>query len=180
VSVTVAFCVSIASDACVDEDQITADFEHYRPKILADEERDGALDGAVLIRVPGEPEVKVEDELEAIVENLCIRAIPDLVAGRHVVVRYFQYYGYLRLDPEDQNVLISGDFVPKVRISLRETTLGLYECGRRFLTFLLRYKESDPAYVASIQDMMREADEARKAIDTAETVGWGGRRASPE
>ncbi len=174
--ITIEFCVSIGNDTCVEEDRIIAEPEHYYPQLAAVEERDGALDGAIVIRALGEPEVKVEDEIVAIVHNLCIRAIPDLVAGRHVVVPYFQYYGYLRLDPEDQDVLISGDFVPKVRINLRETTLGLYECGQRFLAFLLRYKEPDPAYVASIQDMMREAEETRKAIDTAETIGWGTRR----
>ncbi len=175
-AVMVEFCVNLGNDTCVGEDRINADLGHYYLELAAVEERDGAIDGAVLIRVPGEPEVKVEDEFEAIVENLCSRAIPDLVAGRRVVVRYFQYCGYLRLDPEDQNMLISGDFVPKVRTNLRETALGFYECGQRFLEFWLRYKENDPAYVASVQDMMGEADKSRKAIDTAEIAGWGGRR----
>ncbi|MFP5272945.1 hypothetical protein [Coleofasciculus sp. G1-WW12-02] len=165
-TVEVTFCVNINRDLCVSEEEINANFDTFRLELLEDGNYYGeVLNGAVVISSPGQPDIRVEDELEATVHNLCFQFIPDLVAEKHIVVTYFRYYGYLRLDPEGDYVLLSGDSVPMVRILRDELAPALYNCGLRFIKFWRRLRD-DPAYEEIFQDFEGLAEVARQSLES--------------
>lgn len=92
----------------------------------------------------------VEDSLPALVKNLCFEAMPDLVANKSVVYRYFSYHGYLRLDPEGSLILLSGDGNPTIRVDRSSFLRAFYACGLRFMQ-LLRQVQGDPPHPNTAQ-----------------------------
>ncbi len=161
---TVTFCINISSDVCVGEDELATDLERYRVAILADEERHGAMNGALIIRAPDVPDVRVEDEIEYLVHQVCFLAIPDLLANKHIVVRRFRYPGYFRLDPEAMQELISGDDIPSVRVTYHEFVPALVACGERFILFLQRLAGETPEGEDRVHLLDRNAVIAHEAI----------------
>ncbi len=91
--------------------------------------------GVVTLRQGDDIVVEIEDALTATITNLLI-AVPDLVARRHVVIPQFQVYGYVRMDHEASDELISGDHVPTVRIRRAGLIPALVELGERYLALL--------------------------------------------
>jgi hypothetical protein len=81
--------------------------------------------------------VHVEDELEATFQNLCFRAVADLKAGKNRIINYLGYYGELRLNHEGTMVIISGDFVPEVRVLTEKLLLSLYEWKKYLSNFFV-------------------------------------------
>lgn len=158
---TVTFCIQLGNEECLSEYDITADFESFREKLCEIE----VLEGAIIINSSGNPEIRVEDELEAAIQNICFLSIPKLKAGEHVVVRYFSIYGYFRLDPEGDNVLISGDYVPSIRVLRNDLLLALYACGQRFVALLRQLRAGDPLYEGNISHLEDQAESARRIIE---------------
>lgn len=164
--VTATFCVNISSDDCIDEEQLNTEFESNRPKIIADERRHGAINGAIVIRSPQNPDIRVEDELEAVVQNVCFLALPDLLAGKRVIVPYFRYPGEIELKPEGHQLLMSGEAIPEERLELREAVFAFYECGQRVVSFLRRLR-SDGAESAESEDAIRYLEGKEKVARQA-------------
>lgn len=162
--VTVTFCINTSSDACVSEDELATDLERHRVAILADEERHGVMNGALIVRAPGVPDVRIEDEIEYLVHQICFLAIPDLLANKHIVVRHFRYLGYVRLDPEAMQQLISGDDIPSARVTYHELVPALVACGERFILFLRRLNGGTPEGEDRVQLLERNAAIACEAI----------------
>jgi len=168
--VTITFCIDISSDACIDEDDFGADLERHRAAILADEDRHGAMNGAIIIRSPGLPDVRVVDEIEAAVASICFFAVPDLLANKHVVRPYFRYPGYFRLDPEGFEILVSGDYIPSVRVDYQQFIPALAACGERFISFLQHLIGDTADGAARVKVMDEAADVARQALRDAGDV----------
>jgi hypothetical protein len=156
----VTFCINLGGDACLSEAEIASEFHNLRATLLQTE----VLEGGIIIRSSDATEVQIEDELEAAIQNVCFVSIPKLVAGEHVVVRYFSYYGYLRFDPEGDNVLISGDFVPTVRVLRAELIPALFHCGRRFVELYRRFAATDSSHEANIRHLEAQAEIAQRAL----------------
>ncbi len=160
IMVSVSFCLTVADEACVGEENLVSDPETY-----ADSLPDAwDLEGAVIIECGEQPEVRIEDELLPTVQNVCFGCIPDLLAQEHVVVRYFGHYGYLRFDPEGAEELVSGDFVPKIRVPRVPFAQGLYACGGRFLDFLRQVYSDQPNFEADIDHVLELAKAAGEAL----------------
>lgn len=108
--------------------------------------------GFVVIRQGADIEVRVEDTLTATITRL-LASVPDLVARRHVVVPGFQEYGYLRMDPEASDQLISGDHVPTVRVKRAGLIPGIVDMGERFLDFMEHFVDERDDYGPIIEDI---------------------------
>lgn len=161
-SVNVTFCVMIGDETCTTEEELMSNVEAYRSRLSARE----PLEGQITISSSEEPEVLVEDELIPLARNLCFEAITEIAANEHVVIPYFSYYGYLRLDPEGDWVRISGDFVPSVVVPREELLVNLYGCGRRFIEFLRALGEGGSDLSYPLEDLESKAERAEEALES--------------
>lgn len=138
----------------LDETELLAHPERYRAW-LRDEH---AFPGGIVCQDGTNPPILAADALIVLVKYLCFLSLPALVANRNVVYRYYQQYGYLRLDPEGHLMLISGDGNPTVRFERDACIQALYACGVRFLDLLTQLQGDPPAPgIARIRELL-EAD----------------------
>jgi hypothetical protein len=166
--VSVTFCYLDYRDLDVDEApcQSSADAGDWSDfaELVACNEEDM---GRVIIRQGEDIEVRISDALNATVPNL-LQAVPDLVERRHVVIPYFQTYGYLRLDPEASDQLISGDHVETVRVKRAGLIPGIIELGETYLDFLEHMASERDDYAEFVADLRDDKlPAARKAVK-----GW--------
>ena len=148
-TVKVVFRLFVGSELELSEEEINVSLDVYRSRLRTR----NRYDGAIIINSPGQPIVQAEDELPAIVKNICFGAIPDLIAGKKVVIGYYDHYGELRLEPQVSNILISGDDIPTITVPCREFLPALYDCGQRFIRFLTHLKGE--ASDRELEDLIR-------------------------
>ena len=132
---------------------------------MAEENEDDI--GTVVIR-HGDHEVRIEDSLIATVQNVCLLAVPRLIAREHVVVRLFTTYGYVRMDPEGSDQLVLGDFIEPVRLPRVELIPALVGVGRTYLDYLEAVRSDDDEFTVTIdrvRGQLAAADEALAAWD---------------
>jgi hypothetical protein len=123
--------------------------------------------GELVITSPGNPEVRIRDSLDALVMQLCFEALEDLIAEKHVVVRHYLMYGYIRMDPEGDLTLLSGDYLPSVRVERAALIAALFQAGERYLALIRSARSLDAqlddlltmleGYYADAVEVMREA-----------------------
>jgi hypothetical protein len=118
--------------------------------------------GRIEISTPDLPPAAPEDELVPLVQNLCFRAVTEVVSTEHAVVGYAETYGYVRLDLEGDFLRISGDRVPDIRVLAEPCLQGLVDCGARFRAWLRRLDlEGDvdiiDRHLADSEDVARAA-----------------------
>jgi hypothetical protein len=156
-TIDVTFCLDLGGDDCVNERELGAHFETYRERLVGDDRFSGAI-----VLAPGNgPAVKYEDELGPAVQDLCFRSIPALLAGKTVNLTTFSYPGNVRLAPEGDAVVISGDVVRTAILPLRPLAHGLYDCGVRFIAFARRLKGKDYEHILQpLEDLGRQAAQA--------------------
>ena len=160
-TVEVSFCIKIERDICLSEKDIDTNFNTYRSGLLSNDN----LYGELIITSPGQPDIHIDDEVWATVQNLCFLAIPDLLAGKSVRIPYFRYASELKVDTVGPEVSISGEFVRTGRFMLQPLVIALYSCGQRFIQFLRRLSENDPNYEALIQHLEQQVKVARQALN---------------
>lgn len=124
------------------------------------------LRGCLRISSGRSPVVAPEDEIVALVANVCFGAVRDLLTNLHVAVNYSDTYGYLRLDREGDTVRLSGDRVADIRVPARSLLEALVECGARFRAWLPSCNlegdiEEITAYLHGEEDLTRAALAAR-------------------
>ncbi len=120
----------------------------------------GSLDeayGRIRISAPGIPDVTPEDELLALVTNVCFRLVSAAARQGHAVISYFASYGYFRVDIEASLARISGDAVPDVRVPALDLLEGLVECGRRYLRWRSETMTSIPDELVVEQAVAEDA-----------------------
>lgn len=123
--------------------------------------------GELAITSPGNPEVRIRDSLDALVMQLCFESLNNLIEEHHVVVRHYLMYGYIRLDPEGDLSLLSGDYVPKVRVNRAALIPALFQAGERYLELirgLRRTNEEFDELLTMLEDYHTEAAEALRAF----------------
>lgn len=152
-SVDVRFCLD-ADDDCIDERELTENFDEYRPRMQAKKR----FSGAIVITAPGQPTVEYEDELGPAVQDLCFRSVPDLLAGKAVDLTTFSYPGSVSVVPDGDVVIISGDVVETAKVPLRPLARGLVACGQRFITFARRLRGQEYEHILKpLEDLGRSA-----------------------
>ncbi|HKX29012.1 MAG TPA: hypothetical protein VJ302_15050 [Blastocatellia bacterium] len=160
-TVEVTFCLYINKDLCLGESDINDDFDSHRAGLIANTNNYGN----VIIRSVGQPEIYIDDEVWATVNNLCLGSIPALLAGEAVVVGYLRYNGEVTLTPKDHQIQISGDFISTSLIESRELLPALLDCGRRYIQFLHRFDGSDVDYVDIIKHLDTQFEIASQALN---------------
>lgn len=138
-NIEVKFHLFIDGDNTLSEQDIKDRIKEIGPKLRSADTYEGTID----IQTPMSELIKIEDELPALVKNFCFSPIPDLLTGKNVVIRYYNHYGYLRLDPEGRHILMSGDGIPTVRIERNRLLPEIYNCGQRFIHFLNGLKDDE-------------------------------------
>jgi hypothetical protein len=136
--VTVTFCV-YGENTCIPEEQIEQNFARYRDELITNRD----LDGCLIIAAPPYPNVRIEDTLEAIVQNLCFATLSDLKDGHAVENHYFSQVGTIHFLPEGDTIRIEGDFVTSATIPRVELVAALFGCGQRFMIFLRKLLADD-------------------------------------
>ena len=166
-TLTVSFCYFDFTDddalVCVPEP--TNDDELYEFPALLD---DNELDSGEIVLRRGDVEIRIRDSLDAMVSRFCLGAIPDLVDQNHVVIRYFESYGYLRLDPEASDQLLSGDFISTVRFPRAELIPTLVAAGERYVRFFEYLRGDDPAFASLLENLRNKLAQAHLAL-----ARWG-------
>lgn len=95
-----------------------------------------SCEGKILIYFLNEFSNILEDEIPHLIKNLCFESLEKILEGHSYVYNYFSQYGYVRLDPEGTNILVSGDDITTVRYPLRLFAEELFRCGEMFLKVL--------------------------------------------
>jgi len=164
--ISVTFCVNVSRDACVPETEIGEHFDAYRAALLVEQQRLSAPNGAIIIDAMGQPEVRIEDELDYWIYNLCYDVLPDLLAGARVERVYSRYSQSLVLDATGHDLVLSGDAIPTVHLDLKESVQSFYACGMRGLRFLKRLNEGTD-YPGDFDPISRRAEVVRRELDSA-------------
>lgn len=167
-ALTVTFCYFDFTDddvlTCVPE-PTNPDEMYGFPALLDDNERDSGE----IVLTRGDVEIRIRDSLDAMMSLFCFGAIADLVDRKHIVIRYFESYGYLRLDPEASDQLLSGDFIPTVRFPRAELIPALAAAGERYLHFFEYLRGDDPAFASLLENLRNKQSQAQLAL-----ARWGG------
>jgi hypothetical protein len=163
VTVKVHFCVLVSRDKCLTEAEIETQFDVYREALLANDQ----YYGTITISSDDHPDVVIDDEVWATVQNLCFLAAPDLIAGKSVEIPYFRYGSSLKLTVEGDYVRFAGEFIPTVQVPRRELLWELYACGLRYIDFLRKLGQLDPNFMITAQNLTQQAGMAKEAIARA-------------
>jgi hypothetical protein len=131
VTVTITYCLN-AAGKCLSEVEIAAGLAQYAAALR----KNSDLEGYLIITAPGQPEIQIEDTLEATVQNLCFKALDDLVKGASVAIPYFSMAGTIHVRVEGNMARVEGDYIDQAQYPLRELIEALYACGHRFLEML--------------------------------------------
>lgn len=160
-AIKVEFCVSIADESCVSELDVEINFDTLYQALLLE----FPLYGAIIIEIPGEPEVRIEDELWAAIQGLCFQSIPYLSAYKEFRYSYLSSSGYFVLAPSQASIDISGDYVPSISVPYEETLPALFNCGQRFIKLLYRLKKEAVHYEALIKHLEEQAEIAKQSLE---------------
>jgi len=169
-SVAVQFCFTIYDEdaqsdkeECAPEPHSQAEIERIRQALPQNEERSGEL----VITGPDNVEVRIKDSLDALAMQLCFESLADLIAEKHVVVRHYLMYGYIRLDPEGDLTLLSGDYIPKVRVDRAQLIAALFAAGERYIAFIKNLRRSDTDYAELLEMLESYHSDAAQAMESA-------------
>lgn len=166
---SVQFCFHAYADGedddsvtCIAEPQSASEIEQVQQALIRNHQRSGEL----IISADGE-KVHIKDSLDALVMQLCFESLSDLIAKKHVVVGHYLVYGYIRLDPEGDLTLISGDFIEKVRVPRDPLLAALFAAGERYIEVIKKLHQSTDAY----GDLLETLEEYR--TDAAAVMAGG-------
>ena len=155
------FSLKLGDEVYVTERALAANLEAHAAALRARKDHDGIL----VLSAPGQAEQRIEDELRALVPNLCFDAIPRLLDRKAVSVAYFSYPGAFDLVPVDSVIRLSGDFLSATSYRRDDLLVALFECGCRFIRLLQRLHGE--AWQYPIEALLREAAPARLALEQA-------------
>jgi hypothetical protein len=134
--INVSYILYTVSDAGLEEisEADAADRLSSWGERLADDE----LDGAVVLEAPGQSRLEIVDELWAVVQNLCFRAVHWLLEGEgdSFVFRLTSQDGTVVVLRMAIQARIFGDHIPALTARIDELAPALYACGARYLRFL--------------------------------------------
>jgi hypothetical protein len=98
--------------------------------------RSGSCEGAICIPKDADSEIELEDELPALVKNLCFAANAELKQSGQGIYYFNSYAGQVLLTSDGKSVTVEGEGIPTSSFDLGEFTTGLRSCGIRFIDLL--------------------------------------------
>lgn len=145
---------------CISEDNLANEPDRHLEALLAD----GTGYGEVKLRALGQPTIAIDDEVWAIVMNLCFDGVVALADNRPARVLYMRYSGSVTATPVDAAARVSGDLIDTAVFELKELLPALYDCGQRFVEYLRRLAERDSNYQSMVDALELHAEQARRAL----------------
>lgn len=164
--ITVGFALTLDYTTYVDELALSTAVEELIGLFAAG----SALEGMLVISSGEGTELRIIDELEPWVQNLCFDAVTRICAGESVTVRYYSRAGYLTLNPQDNQIHLSGDLTPAATFPRAELLKELFDCGCRFIDFAGSLKGSDEDYMANLDYVREFRQPARNALAHAGVI----------
>ena len=136
--------VGFAVGTAADEAATWAALE--RP-LVADEYN--VMNGRLTLSDDGAPEIVIEDDLEFLVLNLCLRMPPRLAAQGQATVRMASMARSVTLAREGDTVLLTdGDGAELGRLPYQGLMNTLHECAERFTGYVEALASKDPEWTA--------------------------------
>ena len=123
--------------------------------------------GVLVLSQPEEPTVRISDEIEAWIQNLCYGAVPRLLSGEPEEIPYFSKPGMVRLDPHGDVVTVSGDRIETAVFPRLELALALFDCGDRFVAWAREQMRDRPDLLASVDGALEYRPAALAALRAA-------------
>jgi hypothetical protein len=123
--------------------------------------------GVLVLSDAGQPSVRISDEIEPWIQNLCYGAVPPLLAGEPCEVFYFSKPGLVRLDPEGDAVQVSGDRIESALYPRRDLALALFACGDRFVAWARGVKRGRPELLGGVESALEYRPAALAALRAA-------------
>ncbi|GAB2911086.1 hypothetical protein [Rheinheimera gaetbuli] len=125
-----------------------------------------SIDGCIKINGSDDTQVvSIVDELIPWIQNLCLRAIPDLSCDVPVSVNYFSRSGTLEIKPIGEQLKITGNLTGTATFPKVELLKALFFCGQRFIKTMREIKGNDAGYIANIEYVMRFVGPAKVSIE---------------
>jgi hypothetical protein len=155
---SVRFCLRVETDQCIDE-SVLSSLRQSPAEFSATH-----CEGAVQIAAPDQQLLEIEDDLPALVQNLCFSAAQTLASGQRARVPYFTMDGQIHLEPNQESVRIFGDLISEAVVPRRPLVQELFECGLRFIAFYVRVAGTDPDGAAIAAHLQSRSEETRRAL----------------
>ena len=123
-----------------------------------------ALEGALIIEVPGQPVIRVDDDLSAAVQHLCLACAPALLSEqpKSYVYRYTTTDGHVVMIPLGNLVRLVGEHIPTATAATHTLLPALFACGLRYLQLLDRIGGEHARW--SAERLRPLADDARASL----------------
>lgn len=159
-AVTARFCILDDRGACVGEDALAA-MPDAPPGMDV-----SYCEGAIHLHMPDGREVKVEDDLPALVQNLCLLAARTLASKQVAVMPYFSMASEMSLTPQEDTgdgdmVHLSGELIPDASAPRAALIAALIGCAVRFIAYLDRVAGTDPDGAAVVAHLRTQAEAVR-------------------
>ncbi|PHN02176.1 hypothetical protein [Flavilitoribacter nigricans] len=123
-----------------------------------------AIEGAVVLDAENQPTIEIIDELLPWIQNLCFRAVSQLMNGEEVRIHYFSRSGYLDLKPVGDNIEVSGNKTASGVYPKSTLLAALFACGERFDALMREIKSNDPNVIGNLNYMRQFAEMAREVL----------------
>ena len=136
----VGFAVGTAADEA-------ATWAALEGPLVADEYN--VMNGRLTLSDGGAPEIVIEDDLEFLVLNLCLRMPPRLAAQGQATVRMASMARSVTLAREGETVLLTDDSAAELgRYPYQPLMNALHDCAERFTRYVEALASKDPEWTA--------------------------------
>lgn len=105
--------------------------------------RSGSCEGAIRISDDTGRGIDLEDELPALIKNLCFEANADLQRSGQGIYYFNSYAGQVLMTSDGRSVTVEGEGILTSSFDLGEFTTGLRSCGIRFIDYLRNIRCED-------------------------------------
>jgi hypothetical protein len=125
----------------------------------------GTCDGMIRISPEGNPGVQLEDELPALIKNLCFEANRELKETGQSIYYFNSYPGQINLTAADRIVKIEGNVMTTSFYEFGQFTEGLYNCGIRFIELIRNIKVLNEEVEKDRLSLIQILESAKKDMD---------------
>jgi len=123
-----------------------------------------AIEGAILLITENQPTIEIVDELLPWIQNLCFRAISQLIIDGEVRIQYFSRSGFIDLKLAGDVIEVKGNKTASAVFPKGEFLPALLACGERFDSLMREIKGNDPDVIGNLDYMKHFAEMARKEM----------------
>lgn len=118
-----------------------------------------AVDGVIRISDDDLLSNEIEDELPALIRNLCFIVSREFLYQDHTVYNFHSYYGQIDFSKQEDKILVTGSAgVNTALYNTQELSRALYRCGERFIDLLQHMKNTngETPPLLSLIDLLEE------------------------